>query len=575
MCDALRKRDKISDVEFLEYFTESVVTEFRKNEKISMKQLIKLVMTVQAFLIWISEEKSPVSEDTLDKIRNFGNFYNEYLERTGINCDEEFRDNCLGDVLNTVNKLYPNSNTLESSTKYINQIAELESQISQLKRDLERTQKLYEVSQASAAQKAERIEVLNANILGLENDQRAKVKELKTIKTEIDSLNKQLADILDKLTTVQSEKDELEPFKNECAVLASEVKRLSKIVKEEANAKKEAAKAKVKETKIAALIYQKLLFEKMSVDDILRFVEEQGINCSKQEVVNALNKVRTTINLESSFAMKPKYYVMPASIIENGEFALDIPEGCKYYDIMLVSDFHLRNFDHHVMKGFDILNNYCAKQNINLILNLGDFFQGEDCKTVNYESAIKNYRLAENAISQIPRADGIYHAILGGNHDRNILKFGYDPLDVLTSQRDDIISLGYFHSKILLNTPDGPIGRFDLHHPYSYDFQIYLEEDGIDLTQMNSYLNNIYGADNRDNSYIDIFGHTHKNQFNYQGAYCYVPSYFEGKFSRGACHLRIYFDEAKQIKYMVFMPLSVGDELIKTNEIIYKKTLSK
>ena len=35
------------------------------------------------------------------------------------------------------------------------------------------------------------------------------------------------------------------------------------------------------------------------------------------------------------------------------------------------------------------------------------------------------------------------------------------------------------------------------------------------------------------------------------------------------------FDENKEIKYMVFMPLSVTNQLVKNNEIIYKKILTK
>ena len=44
LCDAIGKRGKIEDIEFLEYFTDSVAKEFRKNEKISIKQLTKLII---------------------------------------------------------------------------------------------------------------------------------------------------------------------------------------------------------------------------------------------------------------------------------------------------------------------------------------------------------------------------------------------------------------------------------------------------------------------------------------------------------------------------------------------------
>ena len=139
------------------------------------------------------------------------------------------------------------------------------------------------------------------------------------------------------------------------------------------------------------------------------------------------------------------------------------------------------------------------------------------------------------------------------------------------------IDLGYTHSTIALNGFYNPLGKFDIHHPYTFDFPIDLDDDGIDLVDINGYLDDIYQKQgrSRDDSYVDIFGHTHRSQVNYPGSYCFVPSFFEGKSRRGACHLRIYFDEESDIKYMVFMPLIGNGNLIKVYEDIYQKILTK
>ena len=150
---------------------------------------------------------------------------------------------------------------------------------------------------------------------------------------------------------------------------------------------------------------------------------------------------------------------------------------------------------------------------------------------------------------------------------------------MMADARSDFLNLGYTHSTVTINSPTTYLGSFDIHHPDGFDFPIKLDDDGIDITEMNSYLEDIYASlgKDRDESYIDIFGHTHVNQFNYPGGYCYIPSYFDGGSKRGACHLRIYFDEETDIKYMVFMPLSfsTGTRLDKTNEIVYQKVLTK
>ena len=155
--------------------------------------------------------------------------------------------------------------------------------------------------------------------------------------------------------------------------------------------------------------------------------------------------------------------------------------------------------------------------------------------------------------------------------------YGFDPIKMLTDERDDFIGLGYYHSTVCLDNVMGTIGKFDLHHPSEFNFPVDLDEDGLTIDDMDDYLEEVYTnmGRSRDDSYIDIFGHTHRNQFNYASSYCYIPPYFEGKNRRGACHLRIYFDEDTGIKYMVFMPLSIGTKLTKNNEIVYQKVMSR
>ena len=288
--------------------------------------------------------------------------------------------------------------------------------------------------------------------------------------------------------------------------------------------------------------------------------------------------MKKTINIgNGTFSRKPTYKIVKPKLVANDKFYIDVPCECKYMDIMLVSDFHIKDFDSKTLNGFDMLNDYCAKNGINLILNLGDFYDGFGDVPLDYESARKNYRIVEDSIKKIPRADGIYHAVLGGNHERNMSFGGINPIKMLTEERDDFLDLGYYHSTVCLDGNFGAMDKFDLHHPSNFDFPVDLEEDGLIVDGMNEYLDDIYSryGRSRDDSYIDIFGHTHRNQFNYASGYCYIPPYFEGKNRRGACHLRIYFDEDTGIKYMVFMPLGITNKLVKNNEIVYQKVLSR
>ena len=103
-------------------------------------------------------------------------------------------------------------------------------------------------------------------------------------------------------------------------------------------------------------------------------------------------------------------------------------------------------------------------------------------------------------------------------------------------EREDFINLGYNHSTIYLNDTHNTKGIFSLHHPNSFEFAISLDENGIDSEEIEKYLNKVYQNKSklRESSYIYIFGHTHKSQFNYEKSYCYIPSYFDSQIKRGA-----------------------------------------
>lgn len=576
-----RRKDKVSDLEFLDYFTEYVVNELRKDEKISVKHLSKVVSCVEAILGWVHNENQPVTEETLDKIRSFREFYDEYLERTGIERDETLSTDYIDSVVSEVNELYPvDSIDTESVSKYINKVAELEKQIKKLEKDLTEASRIYNSLDEEHQKKCSKLAGLKETVQSLEKDVREKGKEIINLNETIITLGSRIEELETSLNKATITNVELSSYKEQYGILSEEVGNLKTIIE---NAKKEKdaeAKAKAKHLCIESLVYQKLLLDRCSIDDLVRYIKEHKVDANNVEVADALRCMKKVITLDSSrFSNKPSYKIVRPELKEDGVFEIEVPYGCKHYDVMLVSDFHVREVDAKLLKGYDVLTNYCVRNGISLMLNLGDFYNGFSSHPLDYENAMKNYRVIEQTISELPVVDGLYHAVLGGNHEKNISNYGFDPVEMMSDARSDFLNLGYTHSTVTINSPTTYLGSFDIHHPDGFDFPIKLEEDGIDITEMNSYLEDIYASlgKDRDESYIDIFGHTHVNQFNYPGGYCYIPSYFDGGSKRGACHLRIYFDEETDIKYMVFMPLSfsTGTRLDKTNEIVYQKVLTR
>lgn len=596
MCDAIGKRGKISDLEFLEYFTDSVIHEFKKNVKVSVKHVAKLVQTVDTFLDWMIEEETEITLDILDKIKSFEEFYQEYLTRMNYEIDEELNNNYIKPLVKKAKEQLSEFNSTVSVTKYLNQISELETQVKSLRKEIISIQSQLDKSKKMVEQKQEKVEVLGNSLTQMTNESNNKSHEIDSLNLIIKELNSKIELLEEELKLQIKELEEKEDllirnleFKeslveeiarlnSEIEAFTSEVKELQKKVKDEEKRKKQEEKLVIKENRLMGLIYDTLLFNNRSIPELVEIADKEGITTTTHQILELLNRMKSEINITTGpFSLKPTYKITTPHINQNGEFNISLPYDTKYYDIMLVSDFHVTEFDEKTITAMDRLTDYCVKNGINLILNLGDFFEGIGGKTLEYGHAVKNYRLIEDAIKFMPQADNLYHGILGGNHDRNITSYGFDPIKLLTSGREDLIDLGYKYSAVSISNPERTLGEFGIHHPDVFDFSIDLDDDGIETESITNYLKEIYTKNNRslDDSYIDIFGHTHKSQFNYASAYCYIPPFLKSYSRKGAMHLRIYFDVDNKIKSMVFMPLDYSGNLSKNNEIIYQKKITK
>ena len=577
LCDALCKRGKISDVEFLEFFVESVVKEFRKDEKISMKQVTKFVATIIDFLHWVYDEGSFVEEKILDSIRSLEDYYDDYLNRTNFDIDLEFTDGVLADVLKTVDELYPCEKKNESILQYLNQIGDLSRELTAVRKELESLTGRFDSLSSDYDIKSQSLVARNIELTKANQEVANRDRIIDELNARVSELSSKIEELQGLLGQSKEERDELFPYKEKCSLLSKEVEELNDALKSIEKQKNEALMHRVNETTMEGLIYQKLL-EGSNIEGLISYVNGCGFKINRQDLYGLLSRIKTRIAVDgSSFGISPNYKIVEPRVLEDGIFDIGVPVGCTCYDILLTADYHTTEITSKYISEIDRVNSYCVNNNIKLVVNLGDFFDGVASKEVTFDDAIQRYKWVEQAISLIPKADGIYHAVLGGNHDKRFLKYGFDPIEMMAREREDIINLGYTHSTITLNGCRSFASCFDIHHPTNTNFPIKLNEEGMDSELLLDYLNRSYERQGRtrNDSYIDIFGHTHKSQFNYVDSYAFIPSLLANKSKKGACHLKIYLDENSLIKYMVFIPLSISDNYSKTTEIIYQKVLNR
>lgn len=588
MCEALGKKVKITDYQFLEYFTDCVILELKKDSKISFNFLAKLIVTVDSFLGWVyeSDHRDKVEPKVLDMIRTFREYYELYLQKgiNGIEANDEV-EKCLTELENSINNYYPSNDKEDSETVlyYLNQIAELNSKITELNLEIKRQEDLYsalesklEAKDKELNKKREFFEKENANIqhrealiIKLTNDVSKLEEKLKTISAERDSLTSYKIELdkllgeFEELKKQVSEKDEL--------IKKYEVLEQERVIKEDNR-----RELLLKNEEMIDLIISKLSEGSCSTDDLLTYLFNNGYSISKNELYNLLVQIRERTNLvNGDFSFNNPSYKIVSPVVKGGYLNINVPEGCKCYDILLVSDLHIATIGNDTYSGLQAINDYCINNNINLILDSGDFFHFRRSST---SEAIKQFtgceKVVNRAISRYPKQDGVYHAVLGGNHDKDALKYGVDPIKKLTDAREDFIYLGYDRARISFNGACSII----LHHPKT-KYPEPVNNEKYDTKEIIDYLNNYYYTQgiNRDDVYIDIMGHFHKSGFDFINSVCIMPSYNYDRVNNGAVHMKVYFDENTKIKYLVFIPLIKKDDMIlePVTEIAYKKQLTR
>ena len=76
-----------------------------------------------------------------------------------------------------------------------------------------------------------------------------------------------------------------------------------------------------------------------------------------------------------------------------------------------------------------------------------------------------------------------------------------------------------------------------------------------------------------EDNYIDLFGHFHASRLDTINGFASLPSLFYDKERAGVWHVKIYLDEKKNIKYMVFIQLLAVKNLNKISEVGYQKIM--
>lgn len=586
LVDYLGKKSKITDAEFTDFFA-SYIIENLKKEKPPLSLIMKMISTITTFIGWLYDDKIELDCELVNKLYSIRESYEQYL----VQANEE-RNNSLEELITTfeddLNKFYP---PVEEEIETID-VDTLMAEIETLRKNLTDSEKEVSDLTLKLSKQAKGLEGkrkdndrLNARLNESKQKQKnleAKVRELESL---IEQLNSLVTSLKGEITSANEKYSILDALKDRIQAdyfsLKTEMKSLRKNIEDKnreiARLNKENEFKIIiprsidfneeRDNKIEGLIIQKMLEGKSSLEDIKEYLAINGYVLTLDELRNYFKIINERMKYEISCDES-----LDGS--EGAEYVIPISNDAKSIDLMVVSDFHLLAFCKDTIHDMELINDYCEDNGIHMILNVGDFFSWTRLKGKHEGSACR--RIVEKAIVKYPSRKGIKHAVLDGNHDKDMLVAGVDPIKLLAEEREDFISLGYGHCKISFGGSFSILDSIGMHHP-NRRYPNSVGKDFYTTEKIMDTISSYYAVSgiNADDFYVQLVGHIHKSGLDTENGICIVPSYLKDRVINGAWHLKVYFSEDRHISNIVFMPVIKQKALVKISEISYKKQLIK
>lgn len=220
-------------------------------------------------------------------------------------------------------------------------------------------------------------------------------------------------------------------------------------------------------------------------EDLLK-LKTRGIPQTRKYYSDGSIRYKNVSNIEKMIQLK--------QFIENKTIITDMKEN--NLKILVISDLHFGN----ELERLDLINrayNYCAKNDIHIILCGGDFIDGTFAK--GNQKIADPYQQMEYFIKNYPYDKSILTFGVAGDHDISLLEKAYiDIIEVCNNFRHDIIIGGYsntsinikndkihlYHSKfqygkyIKISETDAPI----ILHGHSHKYLTEIKNNALNIT---------------------------------------------------------------------------------------------
>lgn len=434
-------------------------------------------------------------------------------------------------------------------------IQNYESQIKELNKKIENFKCFQDRSQKKSQEKATKISKLQKEIERLKKETHKLRSNYNNLESRYNKVSQELKNKEEEISDLQSQTKE---YYKMCVTMDEQTKTIESIKHQEI---------------IVDAVLEIISTSRVTITEISRILSERGIKASIDCIKEALSELGKTYEIEDSVLInfEKTYNIISRKATSHRTFS--VKTLSNRYDCLVLSDAHFSTIKDFDIRLFDKIYDYMIKYRVNTILNIGDFIEvnhlsGSTCyNRVKYNDTIIN-----SIIKSFPFEKGIKHLVLGGNHEEDFFRYGIDPLEILESNREDFVSLGYGSANLKLNKDY--IGLF---HPHA---RLKTEENKVAaLNYLNQYVTNKCKSANieREKMLLSLFGHYHTGDFFNMGIIT-VPSLTRDRKKDGLLHLVIYFegkDNNRRIKRIEATRLSINKVINPQETYVYKRELKK
>jgi len=189
------------------------------------------------------------------------------------------------------------------------------------------------------------------------------------------------------------------------------------------------------------------------------------LNLSNKQIFTKLSMLRSNgylIDKKYYYNGEIRYSLHNPFNSSQSNFKIITDENTSKIRVVLTSDTHLG----HINDELQCINNmteYCINNDIHIVLNLGDFFEGMYKSREKQAKFLRPEEQISYALRNYPYDKNILNFVLLGNHDTTFFtNYGIDIKTILEERRHDIIPVDYGYGEINIGG-----AQFRLQHPLS------------------------------------------------------------------------------------------------------------